>query len=106
MNLITLISFALGSRARYTLIIFMSKLYANSMMVFLNDRVMSGHACGGQATSLETATGALGSLRFAAVPGPTDTVVREQLAPEGSDNAGSSMPAAEDPLNIAGCCSA
>jgi hypothetical protein len=53
----------------------MSKLYANSMMVFLNDRVMSGHDGGSQSTSSETATGALDSLRFATVPGPMDTVV-------------------------------
>ena len=53
----------------------MSKLYANSMMVFLNDRVMSGHDGGSQSTSSETVTGALDSLRFATGPGPMDTVV-------------------------------
>ena len=67
------------------------------MMVFLNDRIPSGHDCGGQAISLETMTGALDSFRFATVPGPTDTVAQEQQASEGSDNAGSSMPAVEGP---------
>jgi hypothetical protein len=86
------------SDTAYAPVICLSKLYANSMMVFLNDRVMSGHDCGSQATSLETVTGALGSFRFATVPGPTDTVAQEQLASEGSDNAGISTPAIEDPL--------
>ena len=67
------------------------------MMVFLNDRVMSGHDCGGQVISLETMTGALGSFRFATIPGPTDTVAQEQLDSEDSDNAGSGIPAVEDP---------
>ena len=95
-NLVTLILFAMRSPGAYAPIICLSKLYANSMMVFLNDRVMSGHDCGGQAISLETMTGALGSFRFATVPGPTDTVAQEQLVSEGSDNTGSSMLAVED----------
>ena len=84
------------SPAAYALTIGLSKLYANSMMVFLNDRVMSGRDCGGQAISLETMTGALGSFRFATTPGPTDTVAQEQLASDGSHNTGSNMPAVED----------
>ena len=78
------------SQTAYAPTIGLSKLYANSMMVFLNDRIMSGRDdCGGQ----ETVTGALGSFRFTTVSGPTDTVAQEQL---GSDKAGSSMLAVED----------
>ena len=67
------------------------------MMVFLNDRVMSGRDCGGQAISLETVAGALSSFRFATVPGPMDTAAQEQLASEGFDHAGSIALAVEDP---------
>ena len=102
-NLATLMLFALWSYAGITSAIVLSKLYANSMMVFLNDRIPSGHDFGGQAISLEIMTGGLGSFRFTTVPGPTDMAAQEQqVASEGSDNVGSSMPAVEDPSpNIA-----
>ena len=66
----------------------LSKLYANSMMVFLNDRILGGHDSDGQAISLETMTGAFGSMRFGTLPGPAD-VVQEQVLEGCNDVRGS-----------------
>ena len=54
-------------------------------MVFLNDRILYDHDGDGQAISLETMTGALGSMPFATFPGPAVTA-QEQLAWEGCDD--------------------
>jgi len=51
-NLLTVILFALRSPAIYGPPIILSKLYANSMMVFLNNRILGAHDCGGQAIPL------------------------------------------------------
>ena len=63
--------------------------YANSTMVFLNNRILPGHGCGGQAISLETMNGSLSSV-LAVAPGLADAT-QEQLDLEGRVNAGSSM---------------
>lgn len=60
--------------------IVLSKLYANSMMVFLNDRTPSARGRGSHATVV------LDSLHFATVAGPTDTAL--ELALEGYDTDG------------------
>jgi hypothetical protein len=59
------------------------------MMVFLNDRILSGHGRDDHATS-EMVTGVLGSMRFATLPGPVD-VVQEQLTLEGCNGVRGSM---------------
>lgn len=69
--------------------IVLSKLYANSMLVFLNDRIPSGHGRDDHAPS-EMMTGALGSMGFATLTGRADTA-REQLALEGCNGARGSM---------------
>ena len=48
-NLLTVISFAMRSPAIYGPPIILSKLYANSTMVFFNNRILGAHDCGGQA---------------------------------------------------------
>ena len=70
-NLITIILFALKSPAVSGTVIVVSKLYANSMMVFLNDRIPSGHGGDGQAVS-EVVTEAVDSIHFATAPGPAE----------------------------------
>jgi hypothetical protein len=86
--LITIILFAVKSAAVSGIVIVVSKLYANSMMVSLNDRIPSSHGGDGRAVS-EMVTGAVGSIHFATAPGPTEPV-QEQLALDGYDNARSS----------------
>ena len=61
------------SSAVYGPAIVLSKLYANSMMVFLNDRMPSGHG------REDRVTGAISSIRFATIPEPADAL-QEQLA--------------------------
>ena len=64
-NLVTVILFTLGSPTAWGPVIVLSKLYANSMMVFLNDRIPSGHGRDDRAT--------FGSMHFATLPGLADT---------------------------------
>ncbi|KAF8721591.1 hypothetical protein AX14_010272 [Amanita brunnescens Koide BX004] len=85
-NLVTVILASLGSRAVYGPAIVLSKLYANSMMVFLNDRIPSYHGRDGQIAS-EMVTGALGSIHFATAPGPADTAQEQLALDEGCNNA-------------------
>ena len=59
--------------------IVLPKLYANSMMVFLNDRILYGNDGDGQAISLEIMTGALGSMNVGTLPGPADAVQEQQI---------------------------
>ena len=54
------------------------------MLVFLNDRIPSGHGRDGQAAS-EMTTGPLSSIQFVTAPGPAETA-REQLALGDRDN--------------------
>ena len=75
------------SSAVYGPAIVLSKLYANSMMVFLNDRVMYGHDRDDHVVS-EMVAGTLGSIRFATVAGPVDTA-QELALDEGGDSASS-----------------
>ena len=86
--LITITLFAVKSAAVSGIVIVVSKLYANSMMVSLNDRIPSSHGGNGQAVS-EMVTGAVGSIHFATAPGPTEPA-QEQLASNGCDSARSS----------------
>ena len=75
------------SIAVYGPAIVLSKLYANCMMVFLNDRVMYGHDRDDQVVS-EMVAGTLGSIHFATAE-PVETA--EELAlDEGDDSAGRS----------------
>lgn len=83
MNLVTVILFTQGSPAAYGPAIVLSKLYANSMMVLLNDRIPSGHGYGGQAVA-QMVTKPLGSIHFATTPGLADTA-QEQIPLEGAD---------------------
>jgi hypothetical protein len=86
-NLVAVILFALRSPIAYAPAVFLSKLYANSMMVFLNDRIPSGPDCDGRAVSLKIVARPLDSVRFAKAPAPEDTA--QELALESSDNASS-----------------
>ena len=88
-NLITLILFALNSPAAWGPEIVLSMLYANSMMVFLNNRILSGlHGSGDQEESLEMVTEPFGSVRFTTASGPADAA--QELALDGHDNTRSS----------------
>ena len=89
-NLVAVILFALGSEAAWGLAIVLSKLYANSMMVFLNDRIPSSHGRDDYTIS-EMATGARGSMHFATLRGPADAV-QEQLVSDGCNDARGSKP--------------
>jgi hypothetical protein len=89
------------SPAAYGPAIVLSKLYANSVMVVLNDRIPS---CNGQAAAAQMVTRPLGSIRFATVSGPAGTAqeVQEQQALEYRDDARSNMSgqmAVEEPSN-------
>jgi hypothetical protein len=77
------------SNAVYGPAIVLSKLYANSMMVFLNDRVLYGHDRDDLVVS-EMVAGTLGSIRFASAAGPVDTTQIQLDLDEGGDNARSS----------------
>ncbi|KAF8350398.1 hypothetical protein F5887DRAFT_939003 [Amanita rubescens] len=85
-NLVTVVTFAWGLAYGNVSIVYgpaivLSKLYANSMMVFLNDRTPSGdHGRDNHATVI------LDSLHFATVAGPTDSA--QELALEGYDGGG------------------
>ena len=89
-KLVTVILFAVGSDTAWGPAVVLSKLYANSMMVFLNDRIPSGHGHDDHTTS-EAVTGALDSMRFARLSGRADTA-QEQLALEDCNDARGSMP--------------
>ena len=80
-NLLTVLLCILTGPAALGPAIVLSKLYANSMMVLVNDRIPSGHGRDGRTMS-GTGTVALGSLHFANVDGSEDTV-QEQPAWEG-----------------------
>ena len=71
--------------------IVLSKIYANSMMVFLNDRIPYGHDGSGQAISLEMMTGSLHPHHLATLPGPADAA-QGQLALEGCNSARDNTP--------------
>lgn len=96
-NLVTLILIARKSANVCGPGIVLSKLYANSTMVLLNDRRLSGD-CGGQQMSLETiTTGEPGSLHVASrVPGFAHTLAQGQLDLEGRGDAKASISTAED----------
>ena len=79
-----MILFALGSPTVLGPAIVLSKLYANSMMVFLNDRIPYGHGCNDQ----KVVTGLPGSIRFVSAPKPADAVPK-QLSLESCGNASS-----------------
>ena len=76
------------STAVYGPAIVLSKLYANSMMVFLNDRVLYGHDRDDRVVS-EMVAGTLGSIRFASAAGPVDTAQVQLDLDEGDDNGSS-----------------
>jgi hypothetical protein len=59
--------------------IVLSKLYANSMMVFVNDRIPSGHSRDSRSMSAVV----LDSLHFAPVAGESEDTALEQPAWEG-----------------------
>ena len=101
-NLATVILFVLESYAALGPSIVLSQLYANSMMVFLNDRIPSSHYRDDHVTS-EMVTGVLGSMRFATVPGRADAV-EEQLALEGCNGVRGHMSGqTADPSNKHNC---
>jgi len=90
-NLITVI-FAILMRnddAFYGPPIVLSKLYANSMMVFLNDRAPVRRGLDDHVTS-DVVTVPLGSLHFETATGPGTDAAREQPSSEGRDDVGSS----------------
>ena len=88
-NLVALILSALKYRAVYGPAIVLSKLYANSMMVFLNDRILYSRGRDDQAMVTDIA---MGSIRFATAPlGPADTAQEQLTVDEGCDNARSSI---------------
>ncbi len=68
--------------------IILSKLYANSMMVFLNDRAPHRRSRDGHVAS-DVVTVPLGSLRFETATGPADAA-QEQSSSEGCGDVGSS----------------
>ena len=91
-NLVALILSALKYRAVYGPAIVLSKLYANSMMVFLNDRILYSRGRDDQAMVTDIAMGPLGSIRFATAPlGQADTAQEQLTVDEGCDNARSSI---------------
>ena len=63
--------------------IVLSKLYANSMMVFLNDRIPSSHGQDGHTMSNVVS---LGSLHFRTVAGSVDTAPEQPEQPGGGDD--------------------
>ncbi|KAF8316029.1 hypothetical protein F5887DRAFT_1228507 [Amanita rubescens] len=91
-NLITVILFTariLGdASAVYGPAIVLSKLYANSMMVFLNDRAPAFRGFDSDAT-LDVVTVPFGPLHFETATGPADSN-QEQPSLEGRDDIGSS----------------
>ena len=76
--------FAQGSPVAYGPSIVLSKVYANSMMVFLNDRIPRHRR-----TMPEPVNGTLGSIHFATELGPADTA--QVTSSGGSDSTRSSM---------------
>ena len=102
-NLVTLILFALSSPAVYGPAIILSKLYANSMMVFLNDRIQFGPD-GWQPVS-EMATRPLGPIHFAIPPGQADTA-QEQIDLEGNSRMSGQTAVEDAPTSKKHSCSA
>jgi hypothetical protein len=89
-NLLTVLLLVLKGNAALGPAIVLSKLYANSMMVFVNDRIPSSHGRHGHALS-NTVTVPLTSLHFATVVGEEATT-QGQPAQEGDcDDENSSM---------------
>ncbi len=89
-NLITVILFAVPTGgAFYGPAVVLSKLYANSMMVFLNDRTPALYGRDGHVTS-DVVTVPLGSLHFEIATGPADAA-QAQPSSEGRDDVGSSV---------------
>ena len=81
-NLLTVILCALLSGLALGPAIALSKLYANSMMVFVNDRIPSGHGRDGR-----TMTGTvIGSLHFAAPAGSGYTAQERSTWEGGCDD--------------------
>ncbi|KAF8734719.1 hypothetical protein AX14_003056 [Amanita brunnescens Koide BX004] len=80
-NLLTVLLLVLKGNAALGPAIVLSKLYANSMMVFVNDRIPSSHGRHGHALS-NTVTVPLTLLHFATVVGEEATT-QEQPAQEG-----------------------
>ena len=89
-NHTSVILFAQGSPVAYGPSIVLSKVYANSMMVFLNDRILSDRSRDGQ-TMPERAnvTVPLSSIHFATTIGPADTAQVTSFG--GSESTRSSM---------------
>jgi hypothetical protein len=97
-NLVTVVIFAWGLAYGDFAIVYgpaivLSKLYANSMMVFLNDRTPSGHHGRDNHTTV-----ILDSLRFATVAGPTDSA--QELALEGCDEGAESNKSARTAVEV------
>ncbi|KAF8733226.1 hypothetical protein AX14_004043 [Amanita brunnescens Koide BX004] len=84
-NFVTVILLGLKSYTVCGPAMVLSKLYANSVMVFLNNRIPPRHACtcNGQA-ALEMENGPPGSFRSAIARAPADSMPPEQLALERS----------------------
>lgn len=87
-NLITVIFAVLVPNAIYGPAILLSKLYANSMMVFLNDRAPARRDRDGHVTS-DVVTVPLVSLRFETATGPEDAA-QEHSSSEGYGDVASS----------------
>ncbi|KAF8350401.1 hypothetical protein F5887DRAFT_1278627 [Amanita rubescens] len=87
-NLITVIFAAQVLDTTYSPAIVLSKLYANSMMVFLNDRAPAFRGLDSSAT-LDVVTVPFGPLHFETATGPVDAN-QEQPSLEGRDDVGSS----------------
>ncbi|KAF8350400.1 hypothetical protein F5887DRAFT_1208489 [Amanita rubescens] len=87
-NLITVIFIVWVLDTIYGPAIVLSKLYANSMMVFLNDRAPAFRGLDSNAT-LDVVTVPFGPLHFETATGPADAN-QEQPSSEGRDDVGSS----------------
>ena len=83
-NHTSVILFAQGSPIAYGPSIVLSKVYANSMMVFLNDRILSERKRASQ-----TANGPFGSINVATTLGPAETA--QVTSSGGSHSTRSSM---------------
>ena len=82
-NLLTVAVFLMTGSADPGPAIVLSKLYANSMMVFLNDRIPSSHGQDGHTMSNVVS---LGSLHFRTVAGSVDTAPEQPEQPGGGDD--------------------
>ena len=96
-NFVTVILLGLKSYTVCGPAMVLSKLYANSVMVFLNNRIPPRHACtcNGQA-ALEMENGPPGSFRSAIARAPADSMPPEQLALERSRTSASGRTVVED----------